>query len=139
MSAMSYYDKPDEYSARGIDYDLDACLEYNPQGFGIDDIERVFGVVEGENDGPSWHWILSMKDGRFIYLTGGCDYTGWDCQSGASHHVAASAEAAAQLAEGSYSGPDSATLRADLSRQIAEGKALTWRDSKDREFGIVNP
>ena len=65
---MSYYDKPEEYAALGIDYDLYACLEYNPQdGFALDDIQRVLAVYEGEHDGADWRWILSLPEGRSVY------------------------------------------------------------------------
>jgi hypothetical protein len=62
----------------GIDYDLDACLEYNPQDFQLEDITEVFAIVEGEADEFDWHWLLGLDNGTFAYLTGGCDYTGWD-------------------------------------------------------------
>src|SRR6185503_6561645 len=64
---------------KGIDYDLEGCLEYNPQSFIVDDIKKVLAVIEGENDGSDWHWVLLLNDNRYIYLRGGCDYTGWDC------------------------------------------------------------
>lgn len=64
---------------RGIDYDLAACLNYNPQDtFGIDDIAEVLAVVEGENEVDDWRWVLRLTDERFMFLQGGCDYTGWD-------------------------------------------------------------
>lgn len=28
-------------------------------------------------------FLMRLKDGRFAYLTGWCDYTGWGCQDGA--------------------------------------------------------
>lgn len=31
--------------------------------------------------------LLRMKDGRFLYLTGNCDTTGWDCQGNAEFIV----------------------------------------------------
>ncbi len=61
-----------------IDYDLRACLEYNPQTFGVDEIQKIHAVWEGENDSDSWRWVLQLKDGRFAFLQGWCDYTGWD-------------------------------------------------------------
>lgn len=70
------------------DYDLAACLEFNPQnGFTIDDVVKKLAVIEGANEADAWHWILELKDGRFVYLTGGCDYTGWDCQSSATSSI----------------------------------------------------
>jgi hypothetical protein len=44
-------------------------------------VARLLLEIEGDNDGPSWHWIVQLEDGRFAYGWGGCDYTGWDCQS----------------------------------------------------------
>jgi hypothetical protein len=123
---LNYYDDPEGYQARGIDYDLVACLEYNPQDFKVEDIEKVLAVIEGEYDGADWHWLLQVKRGRpdrpyfeTYYLTGGCDYTGWDCQSGAT----------------------SFEIEVDVLSQLidqARGeKAKTWREQKDREFGLV--
>lgn len=70
-----------ELRTRGIDVDLESCLEEHPQGFSIDDIETVLAVYEGQPDGEDWRWIIRLKDGRYVYLRGGCDYTGWGCQS----------------------------------------------------------
>lgn len=36
---------------------------------------------QGENDGPVWIWRVSFADGSTWIVEGGCDYTGWDCQS----------------------------------------------------------
>lgn len=35
--------------------------------------------------GGSWEggFVLALNDGRFAYITGWCDYTGWGCQDGA--------------------------------------------------------
>ena len=74
---MNYYDLPPERREQ-LDYDLYFCLEYNPQSFTESDIANVLAVHEGKNDGENWVWVLGMKDGRFAYLEGSCDYTGWD-------------------------------------------------------------
>ena len=37
---------------------------------------------EGENDGEPWVWTVTFADGTTWQITGWCDYTGWDCQSG---------------------------------------------------------
>jgi hypothetical protein len=77
-----YYDNESEYNARGIDYDLCDCLNYNEQPFTIENIECVLAVHEGENDGDDWRWIIELKEpvngNQFAFLQGGCDYTGWD-------------------------------------------------------------
>ncbi len=38
-----------------------------------------------ENSPTDWSggFLMLLKDGRFAYLTGWCDYTGWGCQDGA--------------------------------------------------------
>ncbi len=37
----------------------------------------------GENDGGEWIWTVRLDDGRAWTVVAWCDYTGWDCQSGA--------------------------------------------------------
>lgn len=72
----------------------DAC----PPGSAVDitppNIEDVVGVVaasNGENDGAEWVGLFEMRDGRYVVASGGCDFTGWDCQANNSIEVAASA------------------------------------------------
>jgi len=52
------------------------------------DVELISAYSEGENDGPEWLCMGKLKDGRWFVLSAGCDYTGWDCQSGGSASVA---------------------------------------------------
>lgn len=69
-------------------YDFDETLK----GTNIErtDIKRVVaahGVTEAGccNDcGGEWSggFLLEMKDGKFVYVHGWCDYTGWGCQDG---------------------------------------------------------
>lgn len=54
------------------------------KGFGPEDVREVIACDEGENDGPDWIALLKLKDGRYAFLSAGCDYTGWDCQAGGS-------------------------------------------------------
>ncbi len=52
------------------------------------DIGPIAGVLEilactpGDNDGPNWLAVVFMADGRYAYVSAGCDYTGWDCRAG---------------------------------------------------------
>lgn len=46
------------------------------------DVAEVIATSDGENDGANWVGVFRLKDGRFAFLSAGCDYTGWDCQSG---------------------------------------------------------
>lgn len=50
------------------------------------------GGEDGENDGEEWLCVGRLKDGRWFILSAGCDYTGWDCQSGGQASVAVSFE-----------------------------------------------
>ena len=144
---------------RGIDYDLASCLEFNPQPFTTNDIEKVLAVYEGENDGDDWQWVIALKDGRFTFLQGGCDYTGWDCQSWATSAFYATAEEAARGALGDITveaskGPYTAGLGHMITilsgeymsnakeiyyllmQQLLGGKFETWREKMDKEFGL---
>lgn len=138
---MNYYDMTDEQKAEtGIDYDLCACLEYNQQSFTAEDVTKVLAVHEGENDGDDWRWVLRLNDGRFVFLQGGCDYTGWDCQSWATSQFADAPEGTAQLATknlNDYPYADNAQSVYDsLMSQLQEGKAETWREKTDKEMGL---
>lgn len=131
---MGYYDFPEaEMIARNIDYDLGAALEYNPQPFTVGDIKMVHAVVEGEHDERDWYWIIELRDGRYVYLTGGCDFTGWDCQSSATSTFHTTVSGAAQDAtEADRSGP----VRSELLRQLeVKQKTVTRAEKLDREFG----
>ena len=75
-------------------YDLSAACEYN--NIDSSDLVDVLLEITGENDEASWHWIVKTASG-YAYISGGCDYTGWDCQSGAERFDAATQEAALAL------------------------------------------
>lgn len=155
----SYYDIPQaERERRGIDYDLYACLEYNPQSFAVEEVEKVLAVWEGQNDGDDWRWVLKLSDGRFCFLQGGCDYTGWDCQSWASSEFKGTPEDAAKLALGELTIGDKSPMDAGLGHmlnamtgtyldnvqqvydslmeQLTSNKLKTWRENTDSEFGL---
>lgn len=59
-------------------------LPYAMSEHGLDDLlsrtEKIVLELTGQNDGAEWHWIVTTTTG-FAYIVGGCDYTGWDCQS----------------------------------------------------------
>lgn len=60
-----------------------ACA-YNDWGPVLKDgslqIEGLLMLEEGEHDGDECVWLVRASGHHFI-ATGGCDYTGWDCQS----------------------------------------------------------
>jgi hypothetical protein len=46
--------------------------------FSREDVEEITNMLPGENYGPSWIIYGRLKDSRWFYAEGGCDYTGWD-------------------------------------------------------------
>lgn len=156
---MYFYDYP-EHKEKGIDYDLYTCLEFNGQeNFSVYDIKQVLAVYEGYNDRDSWHWVLELKEpiksihnkfvviNKYIYLTGWCDYTGWDCRSDAWSEMCPSAVAAAHMAtiieqDEDHPGHDlhnvinSVDVSASLLNQLSTKKLITWREGMDEEFGL---
>lgn len=64
--------------------DIKYAFENNGFAVHLDNIQSIVAEVCGENDGCDWYWLLLMKGGAFKFAQGGCDYTGWDCQSSAS-------------------------------------------------------
>jgi len=129
VAELRYEDLPNERRDLGIDYDLFCCLRYNPQNFTIEEIVRVLAVVEGENDGADWHWVILLTNKFVVYLTGGCDYTGWDYQSWASSWF--------------INGIPDLTEKCDnekvvymLRYQLRRGKETTWREKMDKEFKL---
>ena len=47
-------------------------------GFARWDVKAVHGFQEGENEGPHWMALVELWDGRWAFLDGSCDYTGFD-------------------------------------------------------------
>jgi hypothetical protein len=88
--AFEYAGGPAEYGSYGS-ADLRRA---NPVGnvsldpFGREDVVKIAGIVEGMNDEAPWECLGKLKDGRWFFLSAGCDYTGWDCQAGGSATVA---------------------------------------------------
>lgn len=59
-----------------------------PPGFCREDVAVVIWSRVGVYDGSDWLMLGQLRDGRFFFLAAGCDYTGWDCQSGGHSAVA---------------------------------------------------
>ena len=145
---INYYDDPEYWDERGVDYDLLACLEYNPQpDFTALNIEKVMAVYEGEHDEEDWIWIIQLRDeAGYVFLQGGCDYTGWDCQSDAISLVAdtpiAALEAGMVMVNQEWTIHGMPTIYMDrytvLMLQLKTGdKAKTWREIMDKKFGLT--
>lgn len=61
--------------------DLQLAIENNAINEDIDNITHIVAEVCGENEEYDWYWIVKLKNGKFKLIWGGCDCTGWDCQS----------------------------------------------------------
>lgn len=69
------------------DYDLEECAKYLEGEDGFNDIVESLACVSGENDGPDWHYVVKLKDGKYAYIQAGCDYTGWGCQESGTSKI----------------------------------------------------
>jgi len=45
--------------------------------FDLCDIRLVVFAQAGENDGRPWNAVVLLKDNRWAFFGGSCDYTGW--------------------------------------------------------------
>ena len=46
----------------------------------LNEVSDVLHYREGQNEGDNWLCVFKASDGKFVYVTAGCDYTGWGCQ-----------------------------------------------------------
>lgn len=60
--------------------DIGSAIDHNGNHHESPVVEVILEIL-GENDAADWHWIVKLENGRYAYGWGGCDYTGWDCQS----------------------------------------------------------
>jgi hypothetical protein len=149
---MSRYDIPNWVrEGRGLDGDLLACMEYN--GGDLDnltawDIQEVLAVSEGENDEEDWVWLILLdrlsphvqNKKRYMLIVGGCDYTGWDCQSWASYDTAQTVPALlAAFLKSSYTTGDIVVQKhAELRSQWKDRhKKTTPREEVDQRMDAL--
>lgn len=81
-----------------VDYDLSAALRHNSLSDKVECIAKVVVSLDDGTDETSWHWIVQLTDGKFAYVSGGHDYTGWDCQSSCDWEAAETFADAMKLA-----------------------------------------
>jgi len=48
------------------------------------DIKRVIASIDGDRDGPDWQAVVELKKGGFLWISSGCDYSGWECRASGS-------------------------------------------------------
>jgi hypothetical protein len=46
-------------------------------GFTREDVAEILFLREGANDEENWVGVFRLHDGRYAYLSAGCDFTGW--------------------------------------------------------------
>lgn len=64
------------------------------------DVAEVIATRDGENDGANWLGVFRLSDGRFAFVSAGCDYTGWGCREGGHAIVSHSLEHLVQFGLG---------------------------------------
>lgn len=119
-------------------YDLYAALEENPQDSGItfQEITEILANIEGQNDGNNWIWIVALDNGKFAYLEGGCDYTGWDCQSSLDSTILNTPTDGIELVERDEKDLE-LDIQTSLAIQLSKGKNVTWRESAGKDLGLI--
>ena len=45
--------------------------------FSVDDVTKIISADEGENDELDWVGVFQLRDNRYVFVSAGCDYTGW--------------------------------------------------------------
>lgn len=45
-------------------------------------VEKILYIHHGQKDEEDWELLAEMKDGGVLWISAGCDYTGWDCRAG---------------------------------------------------------
>jgi hypothetical protein len=43
-----------------------------------EDVSAIIAIEDGANDEADWIGLFKLKNGLFLGLEAGCDYTGWD-------------------------------------------------------------
>ena len=74
------------------DYDWKEAWEFAQAD--MDDVDEILASDDGCNEGPNWICVAKLKNGTFLVLRAGCDYTGWDCQAGGNSEIHYSLEQA---------------------------------------------
>jgi hypothetical protein len=86
---------------------------------------KAWGRAEEPDVCCQMHWsggfVMKLANGRFAYLSGWCDYTGWGCQDGAE------VEHAARLKDLKLPDEDWDENPADLNKWLVEG-SKPWED-----------
>jgi hypothetical protein len=81
------------FSFIGEEYEIaDICRGFvdeppvDPGDFPNNIIE-YYWIYEGENDGDAWECVCKLANDAYVFYSGSCDYTGFDCQGGMELHI----------------------------------------------------
>jgi hypothetical protein len=95
-------ERTESYRSRDGSPNVSAVIghECPVDGFTREDVAEIFAISEGAHDEANWLLFCRLKDGRFAFVSAGCDYTGWDCQAGGYAIVGPDRETMIRLAIG---------------------------------------
>ncbi len=98
-------------------------------------IQEHFWIRPGENDGDSWMACGVLTNGNYFFYTGGCDYTGFDCQGGMSLWVSNSWQSIVDhaMSRGDYALYESQTA---VPPVVAAGEE-PWPSLTEQEFWAI--
>lgn len=71
-----------------LKYDSNWESAFACAGLEFDQVASIESARPGENDGPKWLTMGTLKNGDWFVLRAWCDYTGWGCQDGGSYETA---------------------------------------------------
>lgn len=98
--AFGYVGEPDTeargHTVHALSRAAGATCSINP--ITCDDVAEIIAASAGERDEHSWIGVFRIRDGRYLFVSAWCDYTGWDCQAGGSGWVADDFEGLCQFA-----------------------------------------
>jgi len=61
-------------------------------------IKYFIWCQEGQNDEKPWLLLCQLYNGKYVYYTAYCDYTGFDCQGGMSLYIASTVKILVEMA-----------------------------------------
>lgn len=93
LKELDNYDWQAVFAYAGVEpEDVRGCVDGTPNvsaqmewsgdvsGFTRDDVVEIIAMSDGDNDGPDWIGFFRLRDGRYAFVSAGCDYTGWGCR-----------------------------------------------------------
>lgn len=89
------YAGPEFRSALEPDRSVDSFTQYD-----FEDVEKSIIWDPSDSGEPTFYALIKLKSGEWAALEAWHDYTGWDCRSGASFHVAPDRDTAIRLGFG---------------------------------------